>query len=175
MEPKGGKETEELVINVNNLAGVEQKTIDSSKEAIKVIWENYIGKDFVVELEFVDHIRKSNGDILDSAGDFNLDTGKLRVAVASDSFKSFTNQDFPELAAATLIVGHEMAHKLQLLRGEKLNPNDDFESEEYKNDPQEAEAWEIALHTFKKVHPFSSGYANYLGKKLEIPTKSKFI
>lgn len=175
MEPKTeAKALKDLVVNVENKSGVPQDTIDAAKNAMQVVWRNLIKTEQNMTLQFVDFIVDDTGKIINSAAMFTPELNKIVIAVKSDSFKSFTNVGFGQEAVACLLTGHEMGHKVQDFRGEKLKSNTDFDSVDYKNDPQEAEAWDIALHTFKKIYPNSSGKGQYADKILEIPKKSKF-
>jgi len=174
MEPKGGKEKEDLVVNINNRAGATEDDIKHAKKSVEIVWNNLIGKDMVVNVEFVNNITDDEGNIRDSAGAYNPDTDKILIALSSNSFKTFVKGCGSQEAAVALITAHEMGHRFQLLRDGKVEHQPDTDSDEYINGTQEAEAWDIALHTFKSNWYEASGSFEYKGKVFTIPEKSKF-
>ncbi len=175
MEPlKSEIVSQNIKINVNNLSEVSKETIDNAKLGIEMVWKKYVGESMEMDLEFCDYLVDDQGKIINSAGVFDTKTGKIAIAVKSSSFKSFTTNNFPQSAAALMIAAHETSHKAQAFFGHKLNDTTDFDSDEYKDDPNEKEAWFIALNVVKKVFPNASGNFEYSGRVYKIPEQSIF-
>lgn len=163
-----------LTVNVRNVIGVAENSVLLAKGAIDVVWRNCINVDDVINLDIVGYFVDDSGKHYTHGGNYDPETKTITIAVKSETFQSFLRTGLSEKAAMCLLTAHEMGHRLQDFRGERLIPSNDLTDSEYSNSTQEAEAWEVALHTFKNIWYESTGSVDYLGKKLVIPEESKY-
>jgi hypothetical protein len=93
-----------------------------------------------------------------------------------DTIKERMNFGLPEDQAMIILAAHEAMHKVQVHRGEhpKSFPITQEVSVDYFDSKHEIEAWEEALHVFKKIFPKASGGFTTGNKRYTIPEKSKY-
>lgn len=159
---------------VINMAKVSTEVVESAKKAVSMVWDKNVNNSTKLNLVFCTHLTDSYGKDIDLAGQYDPASDKIILAVDSESYNSIKGVGLDDKAAAVLMSAHETMHKVQFHRGEVLKPSELDKPDKYINDIHEQEAWNEALHVFKKLYPKSRGGFTLFGHRFEIPEQSKY-
>lgn len=161
-----------LTFYIYNRVRVPQATIIAAKKAARLTWEALNGGGATFNIAFEDYlVDKSTGKRSNLVGGiFAPHYNFISLGVDSSCFKSL---NMPLDETAFLFTSHETVHKKQIESGDTLT--DAFVAgENYQNLPEEIEAWDVALHIFKKAYPHATGGFSVGNRRYEIPRRSRY-
>lgn len=161
-------------IEIRDMVQTDPKVIEAARVAVTMVLQENLGSVGDLTLVFVDRINNPVTNILMPYPAETFPDGKTIVLAMGSPFMKDWIQNFGPISSMLLMSAHEAKHVVQIRQGDPPPFSASLSAEDYTNEPHEIDAWNEALHLFKKIRTEASGSFVTSGRKFTVPEESRY-